>query len=189
MLARLHVQAAAAAGFACPRWNSDLFPSVRSVKISSRPAGGFMRTSAAGCLSTPLTSQMVGWTWTCSESESSSLLYHTGVPLAAPHLSLTFCLRYICAASVSHRGLSPAKMTCLWCLTAPICSCMAPILLWFPKSSDKEHCRIHASLQSQRTGGFIDSSNHSLYRQMCDRVCAHAHLCTRDLTSFRSRVW
>lgn len=95
----------------CPCWRSNLFPSVHSVKTSSKPAGGFMRTCAAGCLSTPLTSQMVGWTWTHSESESSPLLCHTGAPLAAPHLSVTFCLRYICAASVSHLGPSPAKMT------------------------------------------------------------------------------
>lgn len=79
-----------------------------------------MRTCAAGCLSTPLTSQMVGWTWTCSESESSSLLRHTGVPLAAPRLSVTFCLRYICAASVSH----PGQLKCLSQMSH--CSHMSP---------------------------------------------------------------
>lgn len=93
-----------------------------------------MRTSAADCLSTPLTSQMVGWTWTCSESESSSLLCHTGVPLAAPHLSVTLCLRYICAASVSHLGCPSAKMTVsdvLLLSYVPICP-ICTILLCIP---------------------------------------------------------
>lgn len=107
--------------------NLTFFPSVHSVKISSKPAGGFMRTCAADCLSMPLTSQMVGRTWTCSENESSPLLCHTGVPLAAPHLSVTLCLKYICAASVSHLGSSLAKMTQMsYCsLMFPVC----PILL------------------------------------------------------------
>lgn len=156
----------------CPCWRSNLFPSVHSVKTSSKPAGGFMRTCAAGCLSTPLTSQMVGWTWTRSESESSSLLCHAGVPLAAPHLSVTFCLRYICAASVSHPGPSPAKMT------VSDVALLSYVPVWpnvivISRVIRRGHRRIHAPLQSQQTGGFIGSSNHFLYQQTCERVSVH----------------
>lgn len=72
-----------------------------------------MKTSAADSLSTPLTSQMVGWTWACIESESSSLLSLTKVPLAASHLSFTLCLSYICAASVSHLCLAETTVFCV----------------------------------------------------------------------------
>lgn len=78
-----------------------------------------MRTCVADCLSTLLTSQMVSWTWTCSESESFVLLCPTGVPLAAPHLSFKLCLTereycnvlhiwYILGFSVSYASYSAA---------------------------------------------------------------------------------
>lgn len=51
--------AGAAANAAYFPENLTCLPSVCSVKISSRPAGGSTRTCAAGCLSTPLTLQMV----------------------------------------------------------------------------------------------------------------------------------
>lgn len=79
--------------------------SLHSVKISSELAGGFMRTCAADCLSTLLTSQMVGWTWARSETASLSLKSLSSVPLTAPRLLLTFCLSYICAVSAASRVL------------------------------------------------------------------------------------
>lgn len=79
--------------------------SLHSVKISSELAGGFMRTCAADCLSTLLTSQMVGWTWARSETATFSLKSLSSVPLTAPRLLLTFCLSYICAVSVASRVL------------------------------------------------------------------------------------
>ena len=128
-----------------------------------------MRTCAADCLSTPLTSQMVGRTWTCSESESSSLLCHSGVPLAAPHLSVTLCLKYICAAAVSHLGSSLAKMTQM-----SYCSLMFPYVQYYCNFPSHQTRTLPYTfpLQSQQVGGFIDSSNHTLYQQMCFKLSA-----------------
>lgn len=136
-----------------------------------------MRTFAAGCLSTPLTSQMVGWTWTCSENESSCLLWHTVVLLAAPHLSVTLCLSYICAASVSRLGSSPAKMTQnLGCLTALICFHMSSIQSSDTRLSHTSHT-IHSHCKRIQ---LVVLSTHqvTLLPNMKELLCLKSNKCT-----------
>lgn len=115
-----------------------------SVKISSEPAVGFMRTCAADCRSMPLTSQMVGLTQTRSESESSPLLCLTGRPLAdPPHLSVTRRLKCIDVASVPLPGLPLAEtsLVCSRLSDIPVTSqCPRRHSGWFINSSDQGSC-------------------------------------------------
>lgn len=137
-----------------------------------------MRTFAADCLSTPLTSQMVGWTWTRSESESWSLLCHTGgASGSSSFVCHPLCLTYICAASVSHPGSSPAAMTASDVSPLPYVSvyyCNFP-------SHQTRPCLYTFPLRSQQAAGFIESSNHTLHQQTCERLSVpQSHKCTHS---------
>lgn len=81
------------------------------------------------------------------------------VLLAAPHLSVTLCLSYICAASVSRLGSSPAKMTISDALLLSYVS-ICPVLLEVTRHETFTHVAYYTfSMQTRQAGGFIDSSH------------------------------